>query len=426
MKFFGEKRGGIILGAYCFLFVAVFFAPYAVFAQTASPLPQTRQELENLIAQRSQELEAINRKLETAQGNLQETKTKGISLQRELAGLQNNINQLDLNIKSDEITNQKLALEINSLQYDIHDIETSIAEKKDAIVHLLRELQKTGEASAMMLMLKNETLAQSFLAAQSLTNVRAQLGADVAGLATFGKELDGKVQDVATHKGQIEIHQKNLASRKAIVQDQREERKVILAQTKNKESAYAQQFEELKNQQNTISDEIAKIEDQLRSSFDASILPMKRPGVFTWPIQSPRITQHFGEVSYLYRGKPHNGTDIAASLGTPILAADDGIVMGVDNNDRSKWNKYQYGKYILIRHNNNLATLYGHLSAQIVQKGEQVKRGQLIGYSGKTGYATGPHLHFGVYWAPSILMKSIPPAAGLVPVGVVINPEDYL
>ena len=115
-----------------------------------------------------------------------------------------------------------------------------------------------------------------------------------------------------------------------------------------------------------------------------------------------------------------------APIGTPVFAAADGKIIAVDNNDRNAWNKYQYGKYILIEHDNNLTTIYAHLSAQVVQKNSLVKRGDLIGYVGKTGYATGPHLHFGVYWAPSVLMKSIPPAEGLVPIGVVINPEDYL
>lgn len=161
-------------------------------------------------------------------------------------------------------------------------------------------------------------------------------------------------------------------------------------------------------------------------------MPIKRPGVFAWPIKLIKdggvghITQHQGEVSRLYKGKPHNGLDIGAPLGTPVYAAADGIVKEIGNNDINYYRRYQYGKYILIKHENNLSTLYAHLSRQIISRGANVKKGDLIGYSGNTGYSTGSHLHFGVYWAPSVLMKSVHPAAGLVPIGVVINPEDYL
>jgi murein DD-endopeptidase MepM/ murein hydrolase activator NlpD len=112
--------------------------------------------------------------------------------------------------------------------------------------------------------------------------------------------------------------------------------------------------------------------------------------------------------------------DFRASIGTPIYAAGDGQVFAVGNNGN-----VQYGKYVVIKHENNLATLYGHLSRQVVSAGKSVKKGDIIGYSGSTGYSTGPHLHFGVYWAPSIELKTIS-GAGLVPVGVTVNPEDYL
>ena len=81
---------------------------------------------------------------------------------------------------------------------------------------------------------------------------------------------------------------------------------------------------------------------------------------------------------------------------------------------------------MLGRHENGLATLYAHLSRQTVGAGAAVKRGDLVGYSGNTGYSTGPHLHLGLYWASSIEMKSVPPAAGLVPVGVTLDQQIYL
>ena len=115
-------------------------------------------------------------------------------------------------------------------------------------------------------------------------------------------------------------------------------------------------------------------------------------------------------------------------IGTPIFAVGDGTITRTDNNDRgkSRWNRYQYGQYILVAHNNNLTSLYAHLSRVLVKTGDTVKKGELIGYSGNSGYTFGPHLHFGIYWTPSIQLKPVPPAAGLVPIGVTIDPMSYL
>jgi len=394
-------------------------------AQTA---PLTKEELQAQIQQKTQQLEAINNKVQTTQKNLETTQNQTRTLQKELTQLNGTIKQLDLNIQGDTLSVQKLNLEIDSLNYDVKDTQTSIDDKKQAINQLLVELQKNdGERTNILaLFLKNDTLADGVMETQSLINLRSQLSLDIQNLSDLNQTLNNKIQQSSQKKSEVQFHQKNLSVRKEIAAEQKETHKVILVQTKNQESTYEQQLADLKNQQNSVSDEIGKIEDQLRASFNIGLLPIKRPGVLAWPLQDVRITQHFGERSYLYRNKPHNGLDLGASIGTPVFAADDGMVVGADNNDVSRWRKYQYGRYIMIKHANNLATLYGHLSRQTVSVGMSVKRGDLIGYSGSTGYATGPHLHFGLYWYPSVIMKSIPPAAGLVPVGVVINPEDYL
>lgn len=397
-----------------------------------STSPVSREELEELIRIKSEELQNVNRELETTQGNLEGVRREQTTLQRELRILRETVSQLELNIRADELASEKLEFEIDSLNYDIRDITITIEDKREVITHILRELQQQDQVSLLALLLENASLADSFFELQALKNLKLQLRADITALTNLHGELRGKAETADAKQASLTLHKRNLAARKLIAKDKEEERKTVLAQTKNKESLYEQQLEELKEQQDTIAEAISKIEEQLRANFDVSILPVRRPGVFAWPLAlvadggKGRITQHFGEVSYLYRGKPHNGLDIGAPVGTPVTAADDGVVLAVDNNDRSRWNKYQYGKYVLLRHPNNLATLYAHLSQQVVTKRQEVKRGELIGYSGSTGYATGPHLHFGAYWAPSILMKSVPPAAGLVPVGVLVNPEDYL
>ena|SRR5258708_5451936 len=96
-----------------------------------------------------------------------------------------------------------------------------------------------------------------------------------------------------------------------------------------------------------------------------------------------------------YNGLGHNGIDLRATIGTPVKSAGDGVVMGTGNTDLV-CRGASYGKWVMIKHNNGLSTLYGHLSLIKVGAGDTVTTGQTIAYSGQTGYATGPHLHFTV------------------------------
>lgn len=120
-------------------------------------------------------------------------------------------------------------------------------------------------------------------------------------------------------------------------------------------------------------------------------------GIFAWPLpQSFTITSNFG-----YRKDPftgewsyHNGTDIAAPQGTPILAAADGNVTVANGTD--PWGG-SYGYHVKLDHGGGMETLYAHCSAIAVTAGQQVRQGEVIGYVGSTGNSTGPHLHFEVW-----------------------------
>ncbi|MDP3999295.1 MAG: peptidoglycan DD-metalloendopeptidase family protein [bacterium] len=393
----------------------------------------TLEELRQAIDEQNKSLQEVNLKIQQAQKDLEATVDKGKTLNQEIKRFDSSIGQLSLLIKSSVINIDRTKLEIEALQYDVNETELQINLKRGAIAGLLRELQQKDKDAVLITLLKYKSLAASVSEVQNIFNVNVGLSEELGELQILNGDLNNKLDTAAAKKQKLELENRNLANRKVLTESQKKDRQSLLTQTKNQEKTYQSLISELEKQQDAISDQIAKIEDTLRASFDPSLLPSKRPGVFAWPVKLKKdggtayITQHFGEQSYLYRGKPHNGLDIGgAPIGTPVFAAEDGKVRAVDNNDVSSWKKYQYGKYVLIEHNNNLSTLYAHLSKQIVAVGSMVKRGDLIGYVGNTGYATGPHLHFGVYWTPSILLKSISPAAGLVPVGVVISPEDYL
>lgn len=110
---------------------------------------------------------------------------------------------------------------------------------------------------------------------------------------------------------------------------------------------------------------------------------------FIWPIKWNGVTSSFGSRMHpvLKRYIFHAGVDLRAGVGTPIYAADDGKI------SYSGWAS-GYGNLIKIEHSRGYSTRYGHLDKLIAKQGSTVKRGELIGYSGKTGRVTGPHLHY--------------------------------
>lgn len=112
---------------------------------------------------------------------------------------------------------------------------------------------------------------------------------------------------------------------------------------------------------------------------------------FIWPIRG-RISGVFGSQRVL-NGKsrrPHYGTDIAAPLGTPVLAMADGVVALVHQD------MFFTGKTLMIDHGHGLASVYAHMDKMLVKDGQRITKGTPIGHVGKTGRATGPHLHWGI------------------------------
>ncbi|WP_338241876.1 M23 family metallopeptidase [Aurantiacibacter hainanensis] len=109
------------------------------------------------------------------------------------------------------------------------------------------------------------------------------------------------------------------------------------------------------------------------------------------PVDGVRLTSSFGMRDHpiLRQRRQHNGVDLAAPRGTPVYATADGLV---------EMAQYygSYGNYVQIGHGSDLETRYAHLSSYTVRDGDQVRKGDLIGYVGSTGRSTGPHLHYEV------------------------------
>jgi murein DD-endopeptidase MepM/ murein hydrolase activator NlpD len=118
----------------------------------------------------------------------------------------------------------------------------------------------------------------------------------------------------------------------------------------------------------------------------APSVPVAELARFHWPVETPRVTSLFGK----RWGRPHEGIDLTAPVGTPVFAAGVGQVVYSGSAVRG------YGNMVVLKHEGEFMTVYAHNSVLLVKVGDHVRAGQRIALSGQSGHATGPHVHFEV------------------------------
>jgi murein DD-endopeptidase MepM/ murein hydrolase activator NlpD len=428
MRYFFHHNTRLILVA----FIASLTLAYPVSAVDAPD------DLKQKIDSHSEEIKKLESEIKQYEGELNTTS-------KEARTLENTIKTFDLNIKkfatditltSHRIDEKTLTLE--QLAAEIVDKESTIRTTTRALAALIRELDATESTTLLEAMLSYDTLGEFWDKAEGIGRLEGALRAELDTLRIFREELE-------TSRGQAEKEhttlltlKKDLDGKKVAVEENKKEKKGLLSVTKNKEQNYKSLLEEKRAQKEPFEQELHNLEAALKLAVDPSRLPDAGDNVLAWPLDNVLITQYFGDTAFsrtnpqVYGGKGHNGVDFAAPHGTPVKAALAGLVSATGNTDAVP-GCYSYGKWILLQHANGLSTLYAHLSSTNVTEGQTVVTGDIIGYSGNTGYSTGPHLHFGVYATQGVRVtkfdKSINCKNAVIPIAdfkAYLNPLAYL
>ena len=414
-----------------FLILALFSAILAnpVFAQTEN-------DLKAKIDEKNKEIERLEKEIKEYQENLGEVEAKSQTLKSEISRIEKEIKNLNSQISLTENKISKKEFEISSLGKEISQKEILLMEQKEALARSLRELNEMESQNLIEMLLVYDNLSEFFDIIESNQKLNSSIKESVETLKEIKNTLAKEKTKAQEARNELKTLKNEFGDKKIITNAQKGEKSVLLSTTKNEEARFQKLLSDREQERESILDEIQQIEDELRGHIDSSALPASRPGTLLWPIEGAVLTQNFGNTPYskiLYNGQPHNGIDIKASIGTKILASEDGIIREIGNTDMfgqgTKKPCLSYGKWVLIEHPNGLSTLYAHLSLIRVQKGDIIKRGDLIAYSGSTGYAIGPHLHFTVYesktvqFGPSKLPKS---TCEFLPFGGYLNPMAYL
>lgn len=407
-------------------------------------------ELQRSIAEKNAEIQELEEEANKYRQEIAAKQEIGNTLSAEIKRIDGLIGRLRRDITVSEQKISRNQLEIESLAIEIEEKETSEKKLKQSLASLIQSFREQEEETLLEVLIKNRVLSEFFRQLDYVSRLKEIIIGALTDLREVRRELGIKKADAEEKKNELEDFQGALYGRRKIQEDTRRERDELLRLTKNQEKQYQKLLREQERKRAALEAEVREIEEQIRVTIDPSTLPPKGRGVLGWPLPDISLkscwkggedsknclTQYFGYTSFAavggYAGKGHNGTDFRADIGTPVLSAERGVVEAAGDTDLG-CRGASYGKWILIRHSNNLSTLYAHLSSVSAAQGQAVARQDRIGFSGKSGYATGPHLHFGVFASEAVKIESIrSKVCGrlmTLPIAATngyLNPLDYL
>ena len=350
-----------------------------------------QEELENEKSKVDSQIKEAQEKQEQLEAEKSETMKTVESLITQISSVQAEVDQLESKISD-------LQTEISSRERDIEQKEEEYNEQEKLLDARIVALYKSGDTSYLDVLLTSSSITD-FLAKYYMAEE----------LINYDKELMQSIKqqkaDIETEKTQLEADKKELDTslaqteqKKTSLKSLKNEKEDYVAQLTAEEKEVQEEIEELEEENRKIANEIKEAQIRYQKQLEelknnsGSSSSQSGSGYFIRPVSSGPITA----TAYYSSGKFHGAVDYGVSVGTPVKAAADGVVMTTKNLSSS------YGTYVVIQHANGLQTYYAHgKSGSIsVEPGEIVKQGQQIMLSGNTGNSSGPHLHFEVRKSP--------------------------
>ncbi|MCC6290944.1 peptidoglycan DD-metalloendopeptidase family protein [Candidatus Nomurabacteria bacterium] len=382
--------------------VLIIFGPFLVHADQAT-------ELQAQIRARQNEIGKLDAQIAAQEKTLGETTKQANTLENTLKTIDLTIGKLNNQITRTEKEISATKLKIDELNLNIKKTGGNIERNEDLLRELLRDLSDMNRESLLMILVSYKHFSDLWQASDQLVDLQRGVHSAAEELRKLKGNLSVEVTTTEKEQAKLLRLQRELSDQKKIIATERSKQNNLLAQTKSSEANYKKLLEESRQRREDFAKELNEFESQLKFALDPNKLPVVRQGILAWPLDGRLITQLFGKTSdakRLYASGTHNGIDFRASVGTVIKSAEAGIVAGTGDTDLT-CRGASYGRWVLIKHDNGLATLYAHLSLIKVSANQRVSRGELIGYSGATGYATGPHLHFTVAAGDGVEIKSL-------------------
>lgn len=405
MKLFHDSKkpfNYIQKSGFLIVFLALVFSPlYQVFGQSA-------EELNSKINQKNTEIARLEAEIAAYQTQLESIGKEKNSLNNSIKALDITRKKLsaDISVTEDKIESTNFKIQVLSSQIDTK--QNAISVNVNAIASQIKQVNEYELESVVEMILSENDFSEVWNDVDSIAAIEERIRQLIVELRQAKVELEDTRTETVAAKNELIALKSKLADQKKIVDQNTKEKQKLLAQTKNNEANYQKLVADRQAKKAAFEKELRDYESQLKYVLDPSKLPAG--GVLSWPLDNVVITQLFGKTEAgkrLYASGSHNGVDFRAAVGTPVKAMADGVVAGTGDTDL-QCPGVSFGRFVLIKYNNGLASTFGHFSLVTVSTGQKVSRGQVVGYSGNTGYSTGPHLHVSVYARDAVDLKTLP------------------
>lgn len=412
--------------------MALILAPALLFAQS---------DLEVELEAKRQAKILLEQELAKDQAKLDAVSAQKNTLNKAVTELDLTVKKLGTEVKLTESKISETDSKIRNLNLTIEEKEQKIYDFRESIAHGIKSIHENDQMPFIFHVLQEGSVAEAIKETEQRISLHKdiqfairELSGEQKLLLSDREEREEKKEELLDYKGEV-------VSQKTLVDNNKKEKTVLLNQTKQEEAAYQKLVAEKTKLRAAFEDELAAIEAKIKFDLDPNSYPKAKNGILAWPTEHVLITQGFGltessQSLYSYRtgqwsGK-HAGVDFRAN-NDKVLAMADGVVEGTGNTDQV-CPKASTGVWVLVKYDNGLASTFFHLTSVVVKKGDRVKTGQLVAYSGNTGYSTAPHLHVGVMPSSAVSVttwasKGCPGKDYTTPVvanSLYLNPLDYL
>ena len=360
-------------------------------SQTVQAQSANSQTLEQLRQQRDQIDQQLKTQNETDQ-RYQKAENQG---QQKLHDLSKTIQGTDTWITNTEYQLAQAEGRLDQLQTDLAHNQQVYEQARMAVVGRLQFMQRQQGAQGWALLLQssnlNDFLDRRYRLKQVYTADRVML----VDLDDQSADIVAQQEGVEQQKNDISLLRQQLMASREQYTDQLEQQSVMMTRLRENRGALSAAIKQLDSDSDKVTELIlqrvaaANAADS-KIAREEALRAARNSGKMLTPSRGP-ITSRFGSRFHPVLGysRFHAGTDFGAEQGSPIQAAETGVVIFAG------WYG-GYGNAVIVEHGDGLTTLYGHASRLNVREGQTVKKGDVIAAVGTTGLSTGPHLHFEV------------------------------